>query len=214
MKSVVVLLGAPGAGKGTQAARLSEELSLPHVATGDLLREHRARGTALGKEAQRSMDAGELVADALVLDMLFERVAKPDCADGFLLDGFPRTLAQASALKQRLGQVDLRVLDLEVSDETIVERAAGRLLCKECGAIYHTESAPPAQPGVCDSCGGELYQRKDDAPDVVRERLRVYHEKTRPLVDFYRREGVLESLDGERTPDAVYQSLLERIRRP
>ena len=213
MKSVVVLLGAPGAGKGTQASRLSEELSLPHVATGDLLREHRARGTALGKEAQGYMDKGELVPDDLVLDMLFERVAKPDCADGFLLDGFPRTLAQANALKKRMGKVQLRVLDLEVSDETIVERARGRLLCKQCGAIYHTESKPPAEQGVCDECGDELYQRKDDAPDVVRERLRVYHEKTRPLVDFYRQEGVLESIDGERSPEAVFQSLLERIRR-
>ncbi len=212
MKTVVILLGAPGAGKGTQAARLSAELSLPHVSTGDLLREHRAQGTPLGLEAKRFMDAGELVPDQVVLDMLFERVGRPDCAEGYLLDGFPRTTPQARALDARLGPVRLSVIDLEVSDEAIVGRAAGRLLCRGCSAIYHATSAPPAQAGRCDRCGGELYQRPDDKADVVRERLRVYHQKTRPLADHYRAQGVLRSVDGERAPDEVFRSLLEQVR--
>lgn len=211
MQNVVILLGAPGAGKGTQATRLSRELGLPHVATGDLFREHTKKGTPLGKRAAEFMEAGKLVSDELVLDMLFERVSRPDCAQGYLLDGFPRTLPQAQALDERLGEVDLRVIDLEVADETIVERASGRLLCRSCGAIYHTVSKPPKAEGVCDECGGELYQRKDDAPAIVRERLEVYHRQTRPLVEYYANKGVLQSVDGERAPEEVRASLLELI---
>jgi len=208
MGLVVILLGAPGAGKGTQAARLAESRSLPHVSTGDLLRDHKARGTPLGLQAKGFMDRGELVPDALVLDMLAARVAAPDCREGYVLDGFPRTEVQARALEQRLKPSDqVVVVDLEVDDETIVERAAGRLSCRSCGRIYHLKNAPPRQAGKCDACGGELYQRSDDAAPVVRERLRVYHEKTAPLVRFYRERGLLTALDGEQSPDAVFADL-------
>ena len=214
MGSVVILLGAPGAGKGTQAVRLSKACGLPHVATGDLFREHLSNGTPFGMKAKEYMDAGKLVPDAVVLDMLAERVGQPDCASGYLLDGFPRTLAQAEALEERLGEgTSVRVFNLEVADEVIVRRAAGRLLCKSCGNIQHKEFKPPAKEGVCDNCGGELYQRKDDAPEVVRKRLEVYHEETRPLVSFYEERGVLETVDGERAPEEVYETLLARVQR-
>ena len=210
---VVILLGAPGAGKGTQALRLADHVGLPHVSTGDLFREHRSQGTDLGREAQTFMDKGELVPDSLVLDMLFDRVGRPDCERGYLLDGFPRTVPQAEALEERLGDgARPCVLRLVVSDETILERAAGRLLCRGCSHIHHRTFSPPAAPGVCDSCGGELYQRADDAVDVVRERLRVYHEQTAPLARWYEARGLLENVDGERTPDEVFADLAARTR--
>src|SRR5262245_27085921 len=210
MALVVILLGAPGAGKGTQAARLAQARSLPHVSTGDLLRDHRARGTPLGQQAQGFMDKGELVPDALVLDMLAQRVAAPDCSEGYVLDGFPRTDVQARALEQRLKPSDqVQVVNLEVGDETIVARAAGRLSCPKqgCGRVYHAQSAPPRKAGTCDVCGSALQQRPDDAAPVVRERLRVYHQKTAPLVDFYAGRGLLTALDGEQAPDAVFERL-------
>jgi adenylate kinase len=212
MALVVILLGAPGAGKGTQAARLAQARSLPHVSTGDLLRDHNARATPLGLQAKAFMDKGELVPDALVLEMLAARVDAPDCREGYVLDGFPRTEVQARALEQRLKPSDkVVVADLEVEDETIVERASGRLSCRKCGRIYHLKNAPPRQAGKCDACGGELYQRSDDAAPVVRERLRVYHEKTAPLVRFYRERGLLTALDGEQAPDAVFTDLVALI---
>ena len=208
MARIVVLLGAPGAGKGTQAMRLGRARSLPHVSTGDLLRSHLKQGTRLGLKAKGFMDAGELVPDELVLEMLSERVNAPDCRAGFVLDGFPRTLAQAEALDQRLnGNDQMHVINLEVSEEAIIGRVAGRLSCRACGRVFHRESSPPKRPGLCDSCQGELFQRSDDAPSVVRERLRVYQEKTAPLVRFYREKGVLQSIDGELPPDAVFAQL-------
>jgi adenylate kinase len=207
MANVVVLLGAPGAGKGTQAVRLSKTLALPHVSTGDLLRDNMKRGTPLGMQAKAYMEKGELVPDALVLDMLGARVSAPDCAAGYVLDGFPRTEVQARALEERLVGQAVTVVNLEVSDESIVRRAAGRLSCKQCGAVFHRESAPPTKPGVCDACGGELFTRSDDSPPVVRERLRVYREKTAPLVAFYSARGMLETIDGERSPDQVFALL-------
>jgi len=212
MGLVVILLGAPGAGKGTQAARLSQARSLPHVSTGDLLRDHRARATPLGLQAKGFMDLGELVPDALVLDMLAARVAAPDCREGYVLDGFPRTEVQARALEGHLKPSDqVLVVDLEVDDETIIERATGRLSCRKCARIYHLKNSPPRQAGKCDACGGELYQRSDDAAPVVRERLRVYHEKTAPLVRFYRERGLLTALDGEQSPESVFSSLVGLI---
>jgi len=209
MALVVILLGAPGAGKGTQAVRLAQARALPHVSTGDLLRENKARGTPLGVKAKAFMDRGELVPDQLVLDMLQERVSAPDCKEGFVLDGFPRTEVQARALEGRLKATDrVVVANLEVSDDAIVGRAAGRLSCPKCGRVYHAKNAPPKKAGKCDVEGAELVQRTDDAPDVVRERLRVYHEKTAPLARFYRERGLLESVDGERSPDAVFEELL------
>ena len=209
MAEVTILLGAPGAGKGTQAVRLCKARSLPHVSTGDLFRANLKEATPIGLKAKEFMDAGKLVPDEIVLDMLTERVAAPDCAAGYLLDGFPRTLAQAEALDARLTDADdVRVINLEASDETIVERASGRLLCRTCGNIQHEKFSPPKKPGVCDVDGGELYQRPDDAADVVQERLRVYHEHTAPLVRYYAERGVLETIDGEQDPDTVF-GLLE-----
>ena len=212
MALVVILLGAPGAGKGTQAARLAQARSLPHVSTGDLLRDNKARGTPLGLQAKGYMDKGELVPDGLVLDMLAARVAAPDCREGYVLDGFPRTEVQARALEQRLKPSDqVLVVDLEVADETIVERAAGRLSCPKCGRVYHLKNQPPKQAGKCDACGSALVQRSDDAPAVVRERLRVYHEKTAPLARFYQERGRLTAIDGEQAPDTVFSRLSELI---
>jgi adenylate kinase len=214
MGLVVILLGAPGAGKGTQAARLAQARALPHVSTGDLLRDHVERGTELGAKAKSFMERGEYVPDALVLDMLATRVSAPDCRAGYVLDGFPRTDVQARALDQRLEGVDqVLVVNLEVSDASIVERAAGRLSCRQCARVYHVRSAPPRQAGACDACGGELFQRSDDAAPVVRERLRVYREKTAPLVRFYQERGLLTTLDGEQAPDTVFGRLNGLIQR-
>lgn len=207
MANIVVLLGAPGAGKGTQAVRLSKARSLPHVSTGDLLRDNMKRGTPLGAQAKGFMEKGELVPDALVLDMLSARVSAPDCRAGYVLDGFPRTAVQAEALEPRLEGHKVTVVNLEVADESIVQRAAGRLSCKQCGTVFHRESAPPRKEGTCDACGGELYTRSDDSPGVVRERLRVYREKTAPLVEFYSKRGRLKTIDGEQSPDAVFARL-------
>jgi adenylate kinase len=208
MALVVILLGPPGAGKGTQAARLAQARGLAHVSTGDLLRENVKRGTPLGSKAKGFMDKGEYVPDALVLDMLAARVSAPDCRDGYVLDGFPRTDVQAQALEQRLGRKDqVVVVNLEVSDETIVARQADRLTCKDCGRVYNAKNNPPKQAGKCDACGGELGKRSDDAAPVVRERLRVYHEKTAPLVRHYEERGLLSTLDGEQSPDSVFSSL-------
>ncbi len=212
MVFVVILLGAPGAGKGTQAERLAQRSSLPHVSTGDLFRANLSEGTELGKTAKTYMEAGNLVPDEIVLGMLFDRVAQPDCHEGYLLDGFPRTLPQAEAFDSKLDAgTNLVVFNLAVSDATIVKRAAGRLLCKACGNIQHAEFSPPKKDGVCDRCGGELHQRADDRPEVVRERLSVYHAETAPLVRHYENKGVLVSIDGERAPDEVFQDLDSRL---
>ena len=212
MPSLVILLGAPGAGKGTQAVRLSEALSLPHIATGDLFRENMKNETELGRSAKGFMEAGKLVPDELVVDMLFDRVAKDDCKDGYLLDGFPRTLAQAEVLSQRVpSDWDVRALNIEVDDESVVERAAGRLLCRTCSNIHHATFSPPENEGVCDADGGELYRRKDDDPEVVRQRIAVYHQDTRPVVDFYTQKELLRSVDGGGTPDEVFQALRQCI---
>ena len=208
MASILILLGAPGAGKGTQAVRLAEAFALPHVSTGDLFRDHLSRGSSFGLKAKEFMDAGQLVPDEVVLDMLQERVSQADCGTGYLLDGFPRTLPQAEALAQRLDSGDhVLVVALEVDAETIVQRASGRLLCRSCGNIQHTEFKPPAKEGVCDNCHGELFQRPDDAPEVVRERLVVYEKQTAPLIDFYGKKEVLVRVDGEAAPDAVFEAV-------
>ncbi|MFN0241304.1 MAG: adenylate kinase [Planctomycetota bacterium] len=208
MAEVVILLGPPGAGKGTQASRLSAELGLPHISTGDLFREHRAKSTELGRRAQSYMDSGKLVPDELVLDMLFDRVSKPDCARGYLLDGFPRTMPQAEALAQRLKPTDdVRVINLAVADKALVDRLTGRRTCKACGNIHHLRTAPPKNAGLCDKCGGELVQRTDDDPATVSKRLAVYREQTLPLEGYYRARGVLREVDGERAPDEVFTAL-------
>ncbi len=208
---VVILLGPPGAGKGTQAVRLATDCGIPHISTGDLFRANLSQGTPLGQRAKGFMESGQLVPDELVLEMLFDRVAQDDCLSGYLLDGFPRTVTQAEALTTALGDRPTVTVLLEVPDSAIVGRAAGRLLCKGCKNIHHAEFAPPAQEGVCDGCGGELYRRKDDEPDVVTDRLSVYRAQTQPMVEYYRDRGSLHVVDGNRTPDAVFEDLMMHL---
>ncbi len=210
MTQVIILLGAPGAGKGTQAARLTESLSLPHISTGDLFRENLSKGTELGERARGFMDSGQLVPDELTVDMLFDRTSRADCSKGYLLDGFPRTLPQATALDQRLSNdVSLTVLNIDVPDEVIVGRSSGRLLCRGCSNIQHRQFSPPAQEGICDQCGGELYQRSDDHPDVVTERLGVYHAQTQPLVGHYSAQDLCCTVDGNRSPEEVFAGCMD-----
>lgn len=206
----IVLLGPPASGKGTQAARLREALNLPHVASGDLFRENLKNKTELGLKAKVYMDRGDLVPDDVTIAMVMDRLSRPDCADGALLDGFPRTIAQAEALDQALAQEGHRISlvpNIVVPDEVLVERVSGRRLCRTCGEAYHVKFNLPKQPGVCDNDGGELYQRDDDKPDTVRQRLKVYWEQTSPLIDYYRRQGVLVEVDGDQSIDAVTADL-------
>ena len=210
MVRVVILLGPPGAGKGTQAARLSSALGLPHIATGDLFRENREKGTPLGKRAQEFMDKGNLVPDELVLEMLFDRVSRPDCARGYLLDGFPRTLPQAEALEKRLSKgTSVQAVNLVVPDASLLERITGRRTCKSCGNVHHVKNARPRVEGQCDRCGGALIQRTDDTESVFRERLAVYRRQTQPLEGFYRSRGVLAEVAGDREPERVFEALLQ-----
>jgi adenylate kinase len=211
---VVLLLGAPGAGKGTQARVLSEMLALPHVASGDLLREHRQRGTELGSAAQAFMDRGDLVPDELVVEMIVDRLDRPDASRGALLDGFPRTLAQAIALEKRLlergGRVQAAVY-VEVPTAVLVERLDGRWLCRVCQSSFHTTFNPPRMAGRCDHCGGELYQRDDDKRDVVENRVNVYLRDTLPVVERYQRQRLLVRIDGNRPIEEVRAALREQL---
>jgi adenylate kinase len=208
MPKVVILLGPPGAGKGTQAVRLSSALGLPHVSTGDLLRENRAKGTPLGKKAQESMDKGVLVPDELVLDMLFDRVGRPDCAQGYVLDGFPRTLPQAEALARRLpSSTSACALNLSVPDASLLARITGRRTCPSCGNVHHLKNAPPRVEGKCDRCGTALVQRPDDTEPVFKERLAVYRKQTQPLEAYYRARGMLQDVAGDEAPDRVFDAL-------
>jgi len=209
MTQVLILLGPPGAGKGTQAVRLSTALSLPHISTGDLFRENLSKNTALGKKAKGFMDAGQLVPDDLVIDMLFERVAKADCKPGYLLDGFPRTVAQAVALDARLGATEPRAINLVVPDAVLIDRLTGRWTCKACGHIHHERSSPPKQKGRCDQCGGELYQRSDDTAEVAGKRLAVYHAQTKPVEDHYAKRALRFDVDGHRAADEVFAAMLK-----
>ncbi len=210
MPNYVILLGPPASGKGTQAAILKNYLGLPHVASGDLFRYNLKHQTPLGLQAKSYMDRGALVPDDITIAMVLERLSQEDCAAGALLDGFPRTLAQARALDQALaerGESISRVLNIQVPDEVLVERVSGRRICRTCGETYHIKFNPPKTPGVCDLDGGELYQREDDKPETVRNRLRVYWEQTSPLVDYYRQQGVLVDIDGNQPIDAVTAQL-------
>ena len=207
VRQVLILLGAPGAGKGTQAVRLADALSLPHVSTGDLFRENLSQGTPLGEKAKGYMDSGALVPDALVVDMLFDRVGRDDCGGGYLLDGIPRTVAQAEALGSRLGSDDrVRVIDIEVPDSAIVERITGRLSCGSCGAVYHKAFNPPAAEGSCDRCGGAISQRADDSAEIVEKRLAAYHEQTAPVAGWYRERVGIQTVDGTQSPDEVFSA--------
>ncbi len=206
----LILLGAPGAGKGTQAELLVKKLSIPAISTGNMLREAIANGTELGKEAKTYMDRGDLVPDELILGIVADRVAQPDCAKGFILDGVPRTLAQAQALEDKGVRID-HVVSIEVDDGAIEARMTGRRVCGKCGASYHVVANPPKTPGVCDSCGGELMIRKDDAPETVRNRLKVYHATTEVLKDFYGKLGRLAIVNGNQSIEKANEDILTAI---
>ncbi len=210
----LILLGPPGAGKGTQAGRISEDYSTPHISTGDMLRDAVKNQTAMGLEAKRYMDSGDLVPDSVVIGIVKDRLLEPDTSSGFLLDGFPRTIPQAEALDVTLkgiGRGISKALAILVDEEELVRRLTGRYICRECQTPFHTIFSPPAVAGVCDKCGGALYQRDDDSETTVRNRLAVYARQTEPLIAFYDSKGVLVRIDGEQTPDKVYADLKESI---
>ncbi len=195
----IIMLGAPGAGKGTQAKMIAKEYGIPHISTGDIFRANIKEGTELGKEAKTYMDAGQLVPDELTVKILLDRVAKDDCKNGYVLDGFPRTIPQAEVLDEALTKLGDKIdfaIDVDVPDENIVRRMGGRRACVTCGATYHIEHVPPKKEGICDTCGSELILRDDDKPETVSNRLKVYHDQTQPLIDFYTKKGVLKSVDG------------------
>jgi adenylate kinase len=203
---ILVLLGPPGAGKGTQAKLLTTELRIPHISTGDMFRDHKARGTELGKQIQAIMDAGGLVTDDITNAMVKERLARPDCASGFILDGYPRTAAQAQFLDDLLkamGRSITRALSYEVAEDALVERISGRRSCPKCGAVYHVTGTPPKQAGICDKDGTALVLREDDKPENVRKRMQEYTTKTEPLKRFYADRGLVSVLDGIGAPDAI-----------
>ena len=195
----IIMLGAPGAGKGTQAKMIAKKYSIPHISTGDIFRANIKEGTELGKKAKTYMDKGELVPDELVVDLVVDRVAKDDAANGYVLDGFPRTIPQAEALDAALSKINEKVdfaIDVDVPDENIVKRMSGRRACVACGGTYHIEHVPPKKEGICDKCGGELILRDDDKPETVKNRLSVYHEQTQPLIEYYTNKGILKTVDG------------------
>jgi len=209
----LVLLGRPGAGKGTQADRLAEELRVPHISTGEILRQAVAEGTALGREAKAIMEAGKLVSDEVMLGIIRERLSRSDAASGFILDGYPRTVAQAEALDRLLGEKKeppLVVASVEVEPDELVRRIAGRRSCPRCGAIYNVHFQPPRREGICDQCGGELIQRADDREETVRARLATYERETRPALDYY--AGRLSRIDGRGSPQDVFAQLTDRVR--
>ncbi len=206
----LILLGAPGAGKGTQAELLLEKLSIPAISTGNMLREAMAKGTELGKQVKEYMDNGLLVPDELILGIVVERVAQSDCANGFILDGVPRTLAQAEALEAKGVRID-HVISIEVADSEIEGRMTGRRVCAKCGASYHVVANPPKQDGICDLCGGELIIRNDDAPETVRKRLEVYHASTEVLKDYYGKLGRLRLVNGSQSIEGTNEDILKVI---
>lgn len=209
-----VLLGPPGAGKGTQAVRLVEKYEIPHISTGDIFRKNIKEGTELGKKAQEYMNAGALVPDELVVDLVKDRLQQDDCKNGFLLDGFPRTIFQAEKLDEFLSESNLKmdiVINLKVEKEALIKRLTGRRVCKDCGANYHIVNIPPKKEGVCDICGGELIQRKDDNIETVENRINVYEEQTAPLIGYYKEAGSLVDFDGEASLDEVFDAIVQAI---
>jgi adenylate kinase len=210
---VIILIGPPGAGKGTHAGPLSDQLGVPHIATGDLFRENIRNETPLGKKAKVFIDQGKLVPDELVLDMLFSRTAQKDCAQGYILDGFPRTLSQAQALDTKIkNKNQLLVIHFDVPNTIILERITGRMMCKTCGRPYHKTFDPPIQDRLCDSCNGSLYQRDDDQKEVVLKRLDVYHQQTQPVIEYFsKKQKVLHQIDSSRQKEQIYEALLAVI---
>ena len=208
----IVMLGAPGAGKGTQAKKISAKYNIPHISTGDIFRANIKEGTELGKKAKGFMVQGLLVPDELVLDLIVDRLGKDDCKNGYVLDGFPRTIPQAEALEKALGEQGEKIdyaLNIDVPDENIINRMSGRRACVGCGATYHLIYAPTKVEGVCDVCGKELILRDDDKPETVKKRLDVYHEQTKPLIDYYENAGTLRTLDGTIDIEDVFQTIVK-----
>ena len=208
----IIMLGAPGAGKGTQAKKIAAKYSIPHISTGDIFRANIKNGTELGLKAKSYMDAGGLVPDEITIGMLLDRIHQADCENGYVLDGFPRTIPQAEALDKALeakGQKMDYAIDVDVPDENIVKRMGGRRACVKCGATYHVVFAAPKTEGVCDTCGEDLVLRDDDKPETVQKRLGVYHEQTQPLIDYYKNEGVLAEVDGTLDMEDVFQAIVK-----
>ena len=210
-----ILLGPPGAGKGTQAAVIKDKYSIAHVSTGDILRENVKKGTSLGKEAKSFMDSGKLVPDELIIAMVRDRLKNTDCVKGFLLDGFPRTVSQAEALDHLLSNLEVNldaVILLDVPDDVVIERLSGRRICRRCGTIYHVNFNPSADGSVCDRCGGEIYQRDDDREEVIRNRLNVYYEQTSPLIEYYEKKSLLKKVDASESSDTVLTMIESLVR--
>lgn len=206
----LVMLGAPGAGKGTQAALISQKYNVPHISTGDILRDAVSRKTELGKQVKAYVDAGKLVPDELVIDIVKERLGQEDCSKGFILDGFPRTVAQAEALQEVLEKMNKKldaVLDIEVDEDELVRRLTQRRQCRDCGKIYHLIYNPPQVEGVCDKCGGEIYQRADDEETAIKKRLEEYRSKTQPLISYYQKIGLLQYINGKKATDEVFNAI-------
>ena len=211
----IIMLGAPGAGKGTQAKLIGEKYGIPHISTGDIFRANIKNGTALGMEAKSYMDQGLLVPDELTVKILLDRVAQEDCAGGYVLDGFPRTIPQAEVLDKALAELNDKIdhaIDVDVPDENIIKRMSGRRACVGCGATYHIEFIKPKTEGICDDCGQELVLRDDDRPETVGKRLDVYHKQTQPLIDFYNKKGILKTVDGTREMDEVFDAIVEILK--
>lgn len=205
------MLGAPGAGKGTQAEMLAEKYGIPHISTGDIFRMNIKNGTELGKEAKTYMDQGLLVPDELTVRILLDRVAKDDCKNGYLLDGFPRNIPQANVLEEALSKLGDKIdyaINVEVPDDNIIRRMSGRRACLACGATYHIEHVPPKKEGICDKCGEELVLRDDDRPETVGNRLQVYKDQTQPLIEFYEKKGVLHNVDGTKNMNEVFEAIV------
>ena len=210
----IILLGPPGAGKGTQAAGIVEKYNIPHISTGDIFRKNIKEGTELGKKAKGFIDQGLLVPDELTVGLVTDRISQPDCKNGFMLDGFPRNVAQAQHLDKYLKEVGIsldKVVNIEVDKDILVGRAVGRRICKSCGATYHVEFNPPKADGVCDVCGGELYQRADDNEETVSKRIQVYLDETKPLVDYYSKEGIIANINGEQSIDKVFADIVDAL---
>ena len=208
----VIMLGAPGAGKGTQAKKIAEKYEIPHISTGDIFRANIKNGTELGNKAKSYMDQGHLVPDELTCDLVVDRIKQADCKNGYVLDGFPRTIPQAEALKaalEKMGETIDYAINVEVPDENIVNRMGGRRACPGCGYTYHIKHNPPKVEDICDVCGAKLVLRDDDKPETVTKRLSVYHEQTKPLIDFYKKEGVLREVDGTQDLNDVFQAITE-----
>lgn len=212
----IIMLGAPGAGKGTQAKQIADKYSIPHISTGDIFRANLKEGTELGKKAKEYMDQGLLVPDELTCDLVMDRISQEDCKNGFVLDGFPRTIPQAEALDAALSKIGQKMdyaIDVDVPDDNIINRMSGRRACLNCGATYHIVSIPTKVEGVCDRCGNQVVLRDDDQPETVKKRLEVYHAQTQPLIDYYKKQDILKTVDGTQPMEQVFDAIVEILDR-